>query len=159
VRRRGRVELGRLLASAVSLVSHQRGRDLPALYAQGAQGSRQRQARGGDKALFPASAWCCFEDVITTGGLSLRAVRTLESAGAGVGTPRSWTDWEARRGNHEAGLPLVSPTTRRDSSRRAEMRGRRTVTLLCRWELRAPRARPTTKIRTSPCLSKRSKLG
>ncbi|MCA9629019.1 MAG: orotate phosphoribosyltransferase [Myxococcales bacterium] len=82
----GGVELGGCpLASAVSLVSHQRGRDLPALYIR-----KQRKDHGsakmveGDKALKPGLRVVMLEDVVTTGGSSLRAVETLRAEGAEV---------------------------------------------------------------------------
>ncbi|HMJ11480.1 MAG TPA: phosphoribosyltransferase family protein, partial [Polyangiaceae bacterium] len=75
------VELGGCpLASAVSLVSHQRGRDLPALYVR-----KQQKDHGSaklvenDKALFPGIRVVLLEDVITTGGSSLRAVEALHT--------------------------------------------------------------------------------
>ena len=82
----GGVELGGCpLASAVSLVSHQRGHDLPALYIR-----KQRKDHGsakmveGDKALKPGLRVVMLEDVVTTGGSSLRAVETLKAEGAQV---------------------------------------------------------------------------
>src|SRR5690606_28416760 len=82
----GGVELGGCpLASAVSLVSHQKGRPLPALYVR-----KQQKDHGsaklveGDKALFPGIRVALLEDVITTGGSSLKAVSALEAAGAKV---------------------------------------------------------------------------
>lgn len=80
------VELGGCpLASAVSLVSHQRGRDLPALYVR-----KQRKDHGsarlveGDRSLAPGLPVVLLEDVITTGGSSLSAVDSLTRAGASV---------------------------------------------------------------------------
>ncbi|MCC6215213.1 MAG: orotate phosphoribosyltransferase [Polyangiaceae bacterium] len=80
------VELGGCpLASAVSLVSHQRGRDLPALYVR-----KQRKDHGsarlveGDRALEPGLPVVLLEDVITTGGSSLAAVAALGEVGARV---------------------------------------------------------------------------
>jgi orotate phosphoribosyltransferase len=80
------VELGGCpLASAVSLVSFQRGQDLPALYVR-----KQQKDHGsaklveGDRALKPGLRVALLEDVITTGGSSLRAVDALEKSGAVV---------------------------------------------------------------------------
>ncbi|HEY3234296.1 MAG TPA: orotate phosphoribosyltransferase [Polyangiaceae bacterium] len=73
------------LASAVSLVSHQRQRPLDALYVRS-----ERKDHGsakileGDKSLRPGLRVALLEDVITTGGSSLRAVQVLSDAGARV---------------------------------------------------------------------------
>jgi orotate phosphoribosyltransferase len=112
------VELGGCpLASAVSLVSHQKGRDLPALYVR-----KQQKDHGSaklvehDKALFPGIRVVLLEDVITTGGSSLKAVSALRAAGAdvvGVGAlvDRQEGGSEAIR---EAGLAVVALTSRAD---------------------------------------------
>ena len=80
------VELGGCpLASAVSLVSFQRGRPLPALYVRKQQkdhGSKRRVE--GDKALRAGLPVVLLEDVITTGGSSLSAVTALAEVGAKV---------------------------------------------------------------------------
>ena len=114
----GGVELGGCpLASAVSLVSFQRGRPLPALYVR-----KERKDHGtakmveGDKSLFPGIRVALLEDVITTGGSSLRAVEALKRAGATVVGIAALVDRleggaETIRG---AGLPLVCLATRRD---------------------------------------------
>ncbi len=82
----GGVELGGCpLASAVSLISFQRGKSLPALYVR-----KERKDHGtakmveGDKSLFPGIRVVLLEDVITTGGSSLKAVKSLQAAGATV---------------------------------------------------------------------------
>lgn len=82
----GGVELGGCpLASAVSLVSFQAGRPLPALYVR-----KERKDHGsaklveGDKSLRPGLRVALLEDVITTGGSSLKAVQALEAVGAKV---------------------------------------------------------------------------
>jgi len=82
----GGVELGGCpLASAVSLVSHQQGRDLPALYVRKAQKDHgSAKLVEGDKALFPGIRVVLLEDVVTTGGSSLGAVEALAGAGARV---------------------------------------------------------------------------
>jgi orotate phosphoribosyltransferase len=114
----GGVELGGCpLASAVSLISHQQGRDLPALYVR-----KERKEHGsaklveGDKSLFPGIRVVLLEDVITTGGSSLRAVRALEAVGAKVVGIAAIVDRLEGGADtiREAGLPLVSLTTRRD---------------------------------------------
>jgi len=112
------VELGGCpLASAVSLVSFQRGRPLPALYVR-----KERKDHGsaklveGDKALFPGIRVVLLEDVVTTGGSSLRAVEALKAVGAQVVGIAALVDrleggGETIRG---AGLPLVTLATRTD---------------------------------------------
>lgn len=114
----GGVELGGCpLASAVSLVSFQRGRPLPALYVR-----KERKDHGsgklveGDKSLFPGIRVVLLEDVVTTGGSSLRAVEALKSVGANVVGIAALVD--RLEGGAEtiqkAGLPLVSLANRRD---------------------------------------------
>lgn len=112
------VELGGCpLASAVSLVSHQHGRDLPALYVR-----KERKDHGtaklveGDKSLFPGIRVALLEDVITTGGSSLRAVKTLGSAGATVVGILAVVDREegGAEAIREAGLPLYALLKKRD---------------------------------------------
>lgn len=114
----GGVELGGCpLASAVSLVSHLRGRDLPALYVR-----KERKDHGtaklveGDKSLRPGMRVALLEDVITTGGSSLGAVRTLESAGAKVVGILAVVDRQEGGADtlREAGIPLVSLTRKSD---------------------------------------------
>lgn len=82
----GGVELGGCpLASAVSLVSFQEGRNLPALYVRKAKKDHGSQRLvEGDRALFPGIRVVLLEDVVTTGGSSLKAVESLTSAGAKV---------------------------------------------------------------------------
>lgn len=114
----GGVELGGCpLASAVSLVSHQRGRALPALYVR-----KERKDHGttklveGDKAMFPGIRVALLEDVVTSGGSSLRAVDTLRAAGADVVGIVALVD--RREGGSEAiaaaGIPLVHLASRDD---------------------------------------------
>jgi orotate phosphoribosyltransferase len=80
------VELGGCpLASAVSLVSFHTGKNLPALYVRKAQKEHgTAKLIEGDRAMFPGIRVALLEDVITTGGSSLRAVASLRSAGAEV---------------------------------------------------------------------------
>ncbi|MEB2313992.1 MAG: orotate phosphoribosyltransferase [Sorangiineae bacterium] len=114
----GGVELGGCpLASAVSLVSHQRGRDLPALYVRKAQKDHgSKKLVEGDKALRPGLRVALLEDVVTTGGSSLRAVEALRAAGAEVVGIVALVD--RLEGGAEtiraAGLPLVTLSNRRD---------------------------------------------
>lgn len=114
----GGVELGGCpLASAVSLVSHQRGRDLPALYVRKAQKDHgSAKLVEGDKSLFPGIRVVLLEDVVTTGGSSLRAVEALSKAGATVVGILALVDRE--EGGAEtigkAGLPFHSLARRSD---------------------------------------------
>lgn len=114
----GGVELGGCpLASAVSLVSHQRGHDLPALYVRKAQKDHgSKKLVEGDKALRPGLRVALLEDVVTTGGSSLKAVESLKSAGATVVgiialVDRQEGGAETIRG---AGLPFVALASRSD---------------------------------------------
>src|SRR6185503_16544221 len=112
------VELGGCpLASAVSLTSHLQGRDLPALYVR-----KQKKDHGserlveGDKALFPGIRVVMLEDVITTGGSTLRAVESLRQAGANVVGIAALVDRKESGAEtiRAAGLPLVTLATRDD---------------------------------------------
>ena len=112
------VELGGCpLASAVSLVSFQRGRDLPAFYVR-----KQQKDHGsaklveGDRSLRPGIRVALLEDVITTGGSSLKAVDALKKVGAEVVGIAAVVD--RLEGGAETiraqGLPLLSIASRRD---------------------------------------------
>jgi orotate phosphoribosyltransferase len=114
----GGVELGGCpLASAVSLVSHQKGRDLPALYVRKAQKDHgSAKLVEGDKSLFEGIRVVLLEDVVTTGGSSLKAVEALKRAGARVVGIAALVD--RQEGGAEAiraaELPLVTLATRAD---------------------------------------------
>jgi orotate phosphoribosyltransferase len=114
----GGVELGGCpLASAVALVSHQRGRGLPALYVRKARKDHgTAKLVEGDKSLRPGIKVALLEDVITTGGSSLKAVETLATAGAEVVGIVALVDREEGGADtiREAGLPLVSIARRSD---------------------------------------------
>ncbi len=114
----GGVELGGCpLASAVSLVSFQRGRPLPALYVRKAQKDHgTAKLVEGDKSIHPGMPIVLLEDVITTGGSSLRAVNALQQAGVNVVGIVALVDrLEGGRATIEAeNLPLLSLATRRD---------------------------------------------
>jgi orotate phosphoribosyltransferase len=114
----GGVELGGCpLASAVALVSHQRGRDLPALYVRKARKDHgTAKLVEGDKSLRAGMKVALLEDVITTGGSSLKAVETLAAAGAEVVGIVALVDREEGGADtiREAGLPLVSIARRSD---------------------------------------------
>jgi orotate phosphoribosyltransferase len=112
------VELGGCpLASAVSLVSFLRERPLPALYVRKARKDHgTAKMIEGDRALRPGLRVALLEDVVTTGGSSLKAVEELRQAGAQVVGIIALVDRleggaEAIRG---AGVPLVALATRRD---------------------------------------------
>jgi orotate phosphoribosyltransferase len=114
----GGVELGGCpLASAVSLVSFQQGRPLPALYVR-----KERKDHGsakrieGDKALTPGLRVALLEDVVTTGGSSLKALDVLREAGCEVAGIIALVDrLEGGRENIEAaGIKLISLATRHD---------------------------------------------
>jgi len=112
------VELGGCpLASAVSLLSFQKGRPLPALYVRKAKKDHGSQKLvEGDKSIIPGMKAVLLEDVVTTGGSSLRAVESLREASVTVvGIVAICDRLEGGREAIEAaGLPLVSLTTRRD---------------------------------------------
>jgi orotate phosphoribosyltransferase len=114
----GGVELGGCpLASAVSLVSFQRGRPLPALYVRKAKKDHgSAKLVEGDKAMFPGIRVALLEDVITTGGSSLKAVDALRAAGATVVGIIAIVDRDEGGAAtiREAGLPLVSISRRQD---------------------------------------------
>jgi orotate phosphoribosyltransferase len=112
------VELGGCpLASAVSLVSAQRGAPLPALYVRkDVKDHGSRKLVEGDRALSPGLPVVILEDVITTGGSTLKAVDKLRQAGASVVGVVALVD--RLEGGAEtiraAGLEVVSICTRRD---------------------------------------------
>jgi orotate phosphoribosyltransferase len=114
----GGVELGGCpLASAVSLVSFQRGRPLNALYVRKAKKDHgTTKLVEGDKSLKPGLKVALLEDVVTTGGSSLKAVESLKAAGAEVVGIVALVD--RLEGGAEAirasGLPLVTLATRND---------------------------------------------
>lgn len=112
------VELGGCpLASAVSLTSYVRGRPLDALYVRKeAKDHGTKKLVEGDKSIQPGTRVALLEDVVTTGGSSLKAVEKLRATGAVVVGIVALVDRleggaEAIR---EAGVPLVSLCTRRD---------------------------------------------
>lgn len=114
----GGVELGGCpLASAVSLVSFQRGAPLPALYVR-----KERKDHGsakrieGDKALRPGLRVALLEDVVTTGGSSLKALEVLRDAGCEVAGILALVDRQegGREAIEAAGVRLVTLATKRD---------------------------------------------
>lgn len=105
------------LASAVSLVSFQRGSNLPALYVR-----KERKDHGseklieGDRALRPGLRVVLLEDVITTGGSSLKAIEVLRQANVEVAGVVALVDRleGGREALEHAGLQVFPLTTRRD---------------------------------------------
>jgi orotate phosphoribosyltransferase len=112
------VELGGCpLASAVSLTSFQRGRPLAALYVRKEQKDHgSKRLVEGDRAILPGLPVVVLEDVITTGGSTLKAVAKLEQAGVKVVGVVALVDRLEGGADaiRAAGLPLVSIATRRD---------------------------------------------
>jgi orotate phosphoribosyltransferase len=105
------------LASAVSLVSFQRGRPLPALYVRKeAKDHGSRRLVEGDKALRPGMPIVLLEDVITTGGSSLQAVQALRAVGAEVVGIAALVDRleGGREALRDAGLAVWAASTRND---------------------------------------------
>jgi orotate phosphoribosyltransferase len=114
----GGVELGGCpLASAVSLVSFQRGKPLNALYVRKAKKDHgTTKLVEGDKSLKPGLKVALLEDVVTTGGSSLKAVESLKAAGAEVIGIVALVDRLEGGADtiRAAGLPLVTLATRSD---------------------------------------------
>ncbi len=112
------VELGGCpLASAVSLISFQRGRPLPAFYVRKEQKDHgSKRLVEGDRAIVLGMPVVVLEDVITTGGSTLKAVDKLAQAGVKVVGVVALVDRleGGREAIEQAGLPLVSISTRRD---------------------------------------------
>jgi len=112
------VELGGCpLASAVSLTSFLHGRALPGFYVRKAQKDHgMKKLIEGDKSMRPGMPVVLLEDVITTGGSTLRAADSLRQAGLHpvgivVIVDRLEGGGDAIR---EANLPYVALTTRKD---------------------------------------------
>jgi len=112
------VELGGCpLASAVSLTSFQKGRPLPALYVRKEQKDHgSKRLVEGDRAIEAGMPVVVLEDVITTGGSTLKAVDKLAQAGVKVVGVVALVDRLEGGADaiRAAGLPLVSIATRRD---------------------------------------------
>jgi orotate phosphoribosyltransferase len=111
------------LASAVSLVSFQAGAPLPAVYVR-----KERKDHGseklieGDKGLKSGARIALLEDVITTGGSSLKALEVLRAAGCQVAGIVALVDRleGGREAIESAGVPLIAITTRADFMSDAE---------------------------------------
>lgn len=114
----GGVELGGCpLASAVSLISFQKGRPLTGFYVRKARKDHgTAKLVEGDKSLQPGARIVLLEDVVTTGGSSLKAVDTLKEAGATVVGIIALVDRLEGGADtiRAAGLPLLTLSTRAD---------------------------------------------
>jgi len=114
----GGVELGGCpLASAVSLISFQKGRPLTGFYVRKARKDHgTAKLVEGDKSLKAGTRIALLEDVVTTGGSSLKAVETLKAAGALVVGIIALVDRLEGGADtiRAAGLPLLTLSTRAD---------------------------------------------
>lgn len=112
------VELGGCpLASAVSLTSYLKGRPLPAFYVRKApKGHGTKKLIEGDKAARAGMPVVLLEDVLTTGGSTVRAAETLRAAGlVPVGVVAVVDRLEgAAETLAQANLPYVALATRDD---------------------------------------------
>jgi orotate phosphoribosyltransferase len=112
------VELGGCpLASAVAVVSFQRGAPLDAIYVRkDAKDHGSRRVLEGDTRLSPGARVALLEDVVTTGGSTLKAAEKLRAAGYEVAGVVALVDrLEGGREAIEAEIPkLVAIYTRRD---------------------------------------------
>jgi orotate phosphoribosyltransferase len=112
------VELGGCpLASAVAVLSFQRGAGLDAVYVRkDAKDHGSKRLLEGNSTLAPGAAIAIVEDVVTTGGSTLKAAAKLRDAGYVVAGVAAVVDrLEGGREAIEAeGLPLVTLFTRRD---------------------------------------------
>ncbi len=112
------VELGGCpLASAVSLLSHERGRPLDAIYVRKTvkdHGSK-RELEGNGR-LGEGDEVVVLEDVVTTGGSTLNAVAKLRAHGLKVSSVVAVVDWNegGREALADADLALVSLYGRAD---------------------------------------------
>jgi orotate phosphoribosyltransferase len=112
------VELGGCpLASAVALTSFQRGRPLDAVYVRkDAKDHGSRRLLEGNTRLAAGSRVALLEDVVTTGGSTLRAASQLRDAGYEIGGVVALVDRleGGRDAIEQKGLTLVSVYTRSD---------------------------------------------
>jgi orotate phosphoribosyltransferase len=117
------VELGGCpLASAVALTSYQRGAPLDAVFVRKeAKDHGSRRMLEGNTRLAPSARIALLEDVVTTGGSTLKAAARLREAGYEVAGVVALVDrLEGGREAIEAqALPLVSIFTRDDFMGRA----------------------------------------
>jgi len=112
------VELGGCpLASAVALTSHLRGAPIDAIYVRkDAKDHGSRRELEGDVHLPRGARVALVEDVITTGGSTLKAAEKLRAAGFDVTGVAALVDRleGGREAIESAKLPLVALYTRRD---------------------------------------------
>ena len=112
------VELGGCpLASAVSLTSFQKGRPLPAFYVRKAQKDHgSKRMIEGDRSMRAGMSVAILEDVVTTGGSTLKCVEVLRTAGLEVAGVIAIVDRleGGREAIEAAGLKLISIATRTD---------------------------------------------
>lgn len=112
------VELGGCpLASAVALVSFQRGAPKDAVYVRKeVKDHGSRRMLEGDSRLAPGARIVILEDVTTTGGSTLKAAEKVKAAGYAIAGVVTLVDRleGGREAIEGAGLPLVSIYTRRD---------------------------------------------
>lgn len=112
------VELGGCpLASAVSLLSFERGKPLDALYVRKeVKDHGSKRLVENDKSLRKGLAVVVLEDVITTGGSTLKAVEKLKTVGTNVIGVVAIVDREegGAEAIRAAGLSFVSIATKRD---------------------------------------------
>ena len=112
------VELGGCpLASAVALVSFQRGAPLDAIYVRKeVKDHGSKRLLEGDARLAPGARVVILEDVVTTGGSTLKCAEKLRAAGFDVARVIALVDrLEGGREAIEAeGLPLTALYTRAD---------------------------------------------
>ncbi len=112
------VELGGCpLASAVSFLSFQRGNPLPALYVRKlAKDHGSKKLVENDKSLREGLPVVILEDVVTTGGSTLKSVESLKSVGAVVLGVIAVVDREEGGAEtlREAGLPFKAISVKSD---------------------------------------------
>jgi orotate phosphoribosyltransferase len=112
------VELGGCpLASAVAVVSFQRGTPLDAVYVRkDAKEHGSRRLLEGNTRLPEKSRIAILEDVVTTGGSTLKAAQKIKDAGYTIAGVIALVDRleGGREAIEAAGLPLVTLFTRKD---------------------------------------------
>jgi orotate phosphoribosyltransferase len=112
------VELGGCpLASAVALTSFQRGTPLDAVYVRkDVKDHGSKRLLEGNSGLDSGAALVILEDVVTTGGSTLRAAEKIREAGYRVAGVVALVDRleGGREAIEAAGMPLVALYTRRD---------------------------------------------
>jgi orotate phosphoribosyltransferase len=112
------VELGGCpLASAVAVVSFQKGAPLDAVYVRkDAKDHGSKRQLEGNSTLAPGAWVAIVEDVVTTGGSTLKAAEKLREAGYVVAGVAAVVDRleGGREAIEAAGLPLFALYTRRD---------------------------------------------